>query len=320
MNIEIKNISENEYLSLVDFRIEEAINQLHDCPHLYEIAKYHFHNKGSRLMPKVGLQISKIFNTDLYISVSLATCIELFHNFTLIHDDIIDEDELRRNRISSWKEFGIPLALVAGNSIKSLSYSLMSEVFNNTSLSQLKIKRAIHYYINYTHTVYEGECLDIIFENQNNISIDEYINMIQKKSGSTLGCICFLIAYMSTDKVELHKLCEDLGVTIGTCLQIINDLNSYVKSNNLCSDFTKRKKTLPLIYFLNKIPDLFEDSKIYEMINIKQKMETFGVFEKVRKKAIEYQEKAIEILHDIKNNLNEDVTEFSYEITNNFHL
>ena len=109
--------------------------------------------------------------------------IELFHNFSLIHDDIEDKDEFRRNRETVWKIWGEEVGIISGNSMHALASKALDSVETNNDYKLIELRKLVN---ETCIEVIEGQYLDIDFEKRKEISLDDYLEMIEKKTGALI--------------------------------------------------------------------------------------------------------------------------------------
>ena len=171
--IEKYSLALQEYLSVV-VNIREPIQ-------LYEPIKYIVSLGGKRLRPVLTLMACEFFNEDYKKALPAALAIELFHNFSLIHDDIMDEAPMRRGKETVHKKWNLNTGILSGDAMLILAYQLFEEydpvMFSD--LAKLFSETALK--------VCEGQQYDVDFEDRNDVTISEYINMIDYKTAVLLG-------------------------------------------------------------------------------------------------------------------------------------
>ena len=208
--------------------------------YLYEPIKYALTGSGKRIRPIIlhlyGMELNEDPN-DL-MKLSLAT--ELLHCFTLVHDDIMDSDNLRRGALTVHKKFDISSAILAGDGIFTIGQLILTEL-NNPHIFKL-----------FNHTVLdicEGQGFDKQFEELDIVTMKDYINMVEKKTGALIGACLSLPASLAgkTDE-EINKV-KSIGCTIGIAFQIQDDLLEIFSEEknmgkSLGSDILYNKKTV----------------------------------------------------------------------------
>ena len=207
--------------------------------YLYEPIKYALNVSGKRIRPILLHLYGKELNADPNDLMKLSLSIELLHCFTLVHDDIMDSDNLRRGVPTVHNEFDISSAILAGDGIFTIGQLVLTEL-NNPNIYKL-----------FNHTVLdicEGQGFDKQFEELDNITMEDYINMVEKKTGALIGACLSLPAALAgkTDK-EINKV-KSIGHKIGIAFQIQDDLLEIFSEQknmgkSLGSDILYNKKT-----------------------------------------------------------------------------
>ncbi|MDD3480630.1 MAG: polyprenyl synthetase family protein [Patescibacteria group bacterium] len=194
-------------------------------------------------------------------ALPVAASIEIFHNFTLIHDDIEDHDPLRRGKETVWKLWGVEQAINTGDAQLALSYIELLKYAEKNPRNATKVQRLL--YENYLK-VAEGQYMDIKMAESDiddvYVTVDNYLEMIYLKS-ATLVAVSAMAAGLVADKdeAECQKL-WDYGLNLGLAYQLSDDLISiWGKAENTgkveAKDLEERKKTLPVIYLYDKADD-----------------------------------------------------------------
>jgi len=213
---------------------------------LYEPITYFLGLGGKKMRPVLTLMACEVFNSDFTIAKEAALAVELFHNFSLIHDDIMDEAPLRRGHETVHEKWNSNVGILSGDALLIIAYqkiatykpALIGELlplFNQTALE-----------------VCEGQQLDMDFESRNNVAIDEYLHMIKFKTAVLLGCSLQMGAIIggsnSKDAQELYNF----GVNLGLAFQLQDDiLDVYADQNKfgkqVGGDIIANKKTYLLL-------------------------------------------------------------------------
>jgi len=210
---------------------------------------------GKRIRPLFLLLVSEAVGGVWQKSLPAAAAVEVLHNFSLVHDDIEDRSETRRGRETLWKMHGIPLALNAGDAMFSLAFRAMQKLSRSHS-SDVSLQ-AYHLFTNACLALTKGQHLDISFENAENTQVDDYLVMIQGKTGALLSTSAELGALLGGAPVKLQQTYADLGKNIGLAFQVYDDYlgiwgDSEVTGKSNSSDLLARKKSLPILYGLNQ--------------------------------------------------------------------
>jgi geranylgeranyl diphosphate synthase type II len=190
-----------------------------------EAVKYHFDSPGQQVRAKTCLDACMKLGVQYDDMLILAAAAELLHNASLIHDDIQDEDEIRRGQPAVWKKYGINIAICAGDLLLSTSYGMLSGFSKTSILPQL-----ISTINKQARLAIEGQSLDVLFKNKPQISLEQYVVIATQKSGAlfSLPIELALIAAERNDCIELaRKACANFAVGY----QIADDLEDVVKDS-----------------------------------------------------------------------------------------
>ena len=210
---------------------------------LYEPINYLLELGGKRVRPQLTLMATDIFGGNLKKSLPSALSVELFHNFTLMHDDIMDDAPLRRGQQTVHERWNINTGILAGDAMLVQAYQSLEaypdELFGK--LTRLLSQAAIQ--------VCEGQQFDLDFETQSETTIEEYLEMIRLKTAVLVGCALKMGAYISVvDESESQKI-YDFGVKLGMAFQIQDDFldafgDSETFGKQLGGDIIENKKTI----------------------------------------------------------------------------
>lgn len=184
---------------------------------LYEPIAYILSLGGKRLRPVLTLMSAEVFDTEGTKALQAATAIEVFHNFSLIHDDIMDDAPLRRGHQTVHEKWDINTGILSGDAMLILAYqyfeSYAPEIFRK--LAKLFSKTALE--------VCEGQQYDVDFETRNNVSILEYLKMIEYKTAVLVGAAMKMGAIVAETSEENADLIYDFGLNLGIAFQIQDD-------------------------------------------------------------------------------------------------
>lgn len=229
--------------------IEQAIQHIQyptKPSKLYEPISYIMSLGGKRIRPALVLMAAELFKGDINTAIPAALAIETFHNFTLIHDDIMDNAPLRRGKQTVHEKWGVNNAILSGD---------VMMVESNKHLSMLPadvLKAALDTFNTTAQGVCEGQQLDMEFEERDSVSIEEYINMIRLKTAVLIGGAMKLgaqVARASADEAEqLYHFGENLGIAFqlqDDILDVYGDPEKFGKQ--VGGDIIANKKTLMLL-------------------------------------------------------------------------
>lgn len=215
---------------------------------LYSPVDYALSSGGKRLRPGLVMMSAESFGGEkaLEASVKPASGIEMFHNFTLLHDDVMDNSEMRRGRESVWKKWDPSTAILSGDTMLTLATRLVSEVEDG------KLRRVLDTFNHMALEVYEGQRLDIDFEKSELINSDTYIEMIRKKTGALLGAAGAIGAIIAGASEKDIAAMATFGEMLGIAFQIQDDwLDTYGDSSTfgkpIGGDILNDKKTFLLV-------------------------------------------------------------------------
>ena len=268
----------------------EALNLPSTPANLYEPIRYFLNLGGKKMRPVLTLMGCELFNPDYSNAKDAALAVELFHNFSLIHDDIMDEAPLRRGHETVHQKWNSNVGILSGDALLIVAYQKIA-----TYKSEL-IGELLPLFNQTALQVCEGQQYDMDFESRDNVSITEYIEMIKFKTAVLLGCSLQMGAIIGgankTDAKELYNF----GVNLGLAFQLQDDiLDVYADKNKfgkqVGGDIISNKKTFLLLKAfedantnqLKTLNNLFSETDniakvngvkaIYSELNIKEKAE-----------------------------------------------
>jgi len=218
---------------------------------LYEPIRYIMSLGGKRLRPVLVLLAYSLYRKDYKKALSYAVAVEAFHNFTLMHDDIMDQAPLRRNQPTVHKKWNVNTAILSGDVMLVKVYDMFSELHPEI------LKLALPRFNQTAREVCEGQQLDMDFETRERVSEKEYIEMIRLKTAVLLGFSLEFGALLAGAPEEDQKMLYDFGVSIGIGFQLKDDLlDVYADKNKfgkqVGGDIISNKKTFLLINALER--------------------------------------------------------------------
>lgn len=213
---------------------------------LYLPIDYSLEMGGKRIRPLLLLVSYNIFADKIEEALPAALAIEVFHNFTLLHDDIMDNADVRRNQPTVHKKFGANNAVLSGDAMAFLAYRylLSGTVSNQKNILELFTRTAIE--------VCEGQQFDIEFETRIDVSEEEYIEMIRLKTAVLLACSLKAGALIANAGEKIANQLYDFGINLGLAFQLQDDLldsfgNQKTFGKMIGGDIVANKKTFLLI-------------------------------------------------------------------------
>ena len=271
---------------------------------LYDAAEHLIVHGGKRLRPFMVIESCKILGGKTSDSLPAASAVEMVHNFTLVHDDIMDNDEIRHGVPTVHKKFGIPIAILAGDVLFSKAFQIVTK----SNLSAKSINQLVTRLSKACVDVCEGQLLDIKMAEERKIpSQKEYVNMISKKTAALFDVSCAMGAICASNKEKDILNLSSFGRNLGIAFQITDDLigvmgNPKVTKKPVGNDLREGKKSLPILLAIKAakgkdkkiIQKAFGNSKISkknldEAVSV---IRSLGIEENVRNQAVKYAEKA----------------------------
>ncbi|UBM62171.1 polyprenyl synthetase family protein [Candidatus Sulfidibacterium hydrothermale] len=268
---------------------------------LYEPALQIMKMKAKRIRPVLLLTACEAFGGDISEALDTACAIETYHNFTLVHDDIIDKADIRRNETTVHKAFGVNKAILTGDAMLLHAIHLINKAPRDKHFALMTAFEKV------AAEVIEGEQYDVDFEDIPEVSLEEYMNMIRLKTSVLLAAALHMGAILGGASAEDQKNIYNFGEKLGLAFQIKDDyLDTFgdqkTFGKRIGGDILQNKKTYLLCLSLTKaddeqrrkIFDLFdekdEEKKIAEMKAVYEALDvhkdTFAIMEKFYEEAL----------------------------------
>jgi geranylgeranyl diphosphate synthase type II len=184
---------------------------------LYQPIDYILQLGGKRLRPVLTLMTADVFDVDYKLALPAATAVEVFHNFSLVHDDIMDDAPLRRGNVTVHEKWNINTGILSGDAMLILAYQYFENYQPKTfrKLAKLFSKTALE--------VCEGQQYDVDFETRNDVTIPEYLKMIEYKTAVLVAAAMKMGAIIAQTSKENSKLIYDFGLNLGLAFQLQDD-------------------------------------------------------------------------------------------------
>ncbi|MEM4616429.1 MAG: polyprenyl synthetase family protein [Archaeoglobaceae archaeon] len=269
---------------------------------LYKAARHLIKAGGKRLRPIIAMVVTEALGEDYQRIIPAIVALEAIHNFTLIHDDIMDRDEMRRNVKTVHTLFGEATAILAGDTLFAEAFSLISKC----KVDGENIRRAVELIADVCVKICEGQFMDMSFEKRN-IKEPEYLEMVKLKTGVLIAASSSLPAVLFGKKDHFQPL-WDYGIFAGIGFQIHDDILDLIGKDigkDWGSDIVKGKKTLIVIKALEQGVELKtfgkQKASIEEIKKDVEKLQECGAIDYAKRKAQEYIELAKKNLSCIKN-------------------
>jgi geranylgeranyl diphosphate synthase type I len=264
------NALDNSLMEMLEKEIKELLDDRRSPQALYDIMRYHLgwldkdlkpmeRYRGKRFRPILCLlsyyALSGIYDKALPAAAS----IELIHNFSLIHDDIEDQDEERRHRPTVWKLWGVAQAINAGDGMHVYA-NLAALRLKKRSVTDSKIVEVLQILNETVMTLCEGQYLDISFETRTEVSTKEYLDMIYRKTGALIESAVAVGAVLASEDKSVIGNFRKFGRDLGMAFQIRDDIigtwgETESTGKPKGSDIENKKKTLPVIYTFENSSD-----------------------------------------------------------------
>ena len=209
---------------------------------LYDPIEYILSLGGKKLRPVLTLMATEVFEVDCKKALAAATAIELFHNFSLIHDDIMDDAPLRRGNETVHEKWNVNTGILSGDAMLILAYQFFETYEPKTfqALAKLFSKTALE--------VCEGQQYDVDFETRDDVTIAEYLKMIEYKTAVLIGAAMKMGAIVAETSEENAVLMYDFGLNLGIAFQLQDDYldafgNPETFGKQVGGDIIENKKT-----------------------------------------------------------------------------
>ncbi len=294
----------SEFLNYLEKRV-----QVQEPKNLYEPIAYILSLGGKKLRPILTLMTVDIFGGDYKKALDAALAVEVFHNFTLVHDDIMDAAPLRRGSHTVHEKWDVNTGILSGDAMLILAYQYL-ENYDATTF-----KKLISLFSKTALEVCEGQQLDIDFETRNDVTIEEYIKMISLKTSVLVAAALKMGAVIANASEENIKLIYDYGLNLGIAFQLQDDYldafgNPETFGKQVGGDIIENKKT----YLYIKAVELGSESEkeiLGNLFNVgsyehEQKIEkvksifdSSGAAEKTKEAIKSYTQKAFDVLESI---------------------
>ncbi|MGH2941490.1 MAG: family 2 encapsulin nanocompartment cargo protein polyprenyl transferase [Solirubrobacteraceae bacterium] len=240
---------------MIDPALYAAVDRL--PPATRRTAAYHFgwrdvegqpseHGGGKALRPTLCLLTAAAAGTDPVAALPAAVAVELVHNFSLLHDDIMDGDVRRRHRPTAWTVFGLGPAILAGDALLTAAFETLTVSDHGRAEPSIRELSAT------VLALVDGQSLDLEFEGRVEVGIAECQRMTEAKTGALMGCACTLGALFADAHPAQVEHVRTFGERLGMAFQLIDDIlgiwgDPEVTGKPVFSDLSNRKKSLPVV-------------------------------------------------------------------------
>ncbi len=299
----IKESSERIAQLIADFQLPA------EPKNLYDPIRYIMELGGKRVRPVVALQIAQYLGLEAKAAESLALSIELFHNFTLVHDDIMDNADTRRGKATVHSKWDENIGILSGDAMLIEVYKELLSIKSDNTINLMKRFNAI------ASMVCEGQQYDMDFESSNDVSESDYLEMIRLKTAVLLGYSMESSAILMGD-TALAETLFTIGQNIGVSFQIKDDLlDAFPPDENfgkvVGGDIYAAKKTLLYLRLIHSCTEeekerieeiyAFDTRSDEEVMEVRKMMLKYKVPQNVAEVANDYQKKVVEQTNALEN-------------------
>lgn len=209
---------------------------------LYDPVVYIMNLGGKRVRPVLALMTTALLGGDYKLALPAALSLEVFHNFSLVHDDIMDEAPIRRGKPSIHAKWDVNTAILSGDVMLIAAYQLLE------SYDAKMFKQLVPLFTKTAREVCEGQQYDMDFENMNAVTLEQYMHMIRLKTGVLIGAAMQMGAIIAQQPASVQQQCYDIGLNLGIAFQLQDDyLDAFADpakfGKQVGGDILEKKKT-----------------------------------------------------------------------------
>jgi geranylgeranyl diphosphate synthase, type I len=258
----IHEIPASQFADALEARLYERIEEYRGSERISDMLFYHFGygrhgpaRRGKRLRPQIVMRSATDEGAMLEDALDAAAAVEILHNYSLVHDDIQDRDELRHGRRTLWSSYGIAQAINAGDAMCALSLLTLARAADR--LPTERVVRMIAALHDAHRVMCNGQSLDLEFESATHVTLERYYEMIACKTGALFEASCFLGAHCAQAGDETVRTYGALGRAYGMAFQIRDDLLGIWASADrtgkvVANDIARRKWSFPVVWALGQ--------------------------------------------------------------------
>jgi geranylgeranyl diphosphate synthase type II len=272
---------------------------------LYEPIRYALSSGGKRIRPNLLLHSVQACGGDAAKALNQALALEMFHNFTLVHDDVMDNADVRRGRLTVHRRWSAVTAILSGDAMLTEATRLAAKC------NPEKLDDVLKMFNDTATEVYEGQQYDMDFEHRKDVTIDEYLEMIRLKTSVLLACACKMGAYLGDATAEVQDLFYEFGENLGMAFQLRDDwLDTFGDpvffGKEIGGDIVNEKKTWLLITAMNESSEALDailgqkldnQDKVQQVINV---YDSLNLRERCVQEIKKYAERAQQALDKIE--------------------
>jgi len=260
---------------------------------------------GKRIRPLLMLLCTESVGGDWHAALPAAAAVELLHNFSLVHDDIQDDSPTRHGRPTVWKIWGRANAINAGDALFALAHTSLQGLAQAGVAPEIALK-VWGIFNRTTIELTRGQHLDMRFEHQENVTVEQYISMISGKSAALVAACAQIGALIGSGDETAAKHFANFGLNLGIAFQIRDDIlgiwgDPSVMGKSAATDILSRKKSLPVLYGLAQSEKLMSvyRSEPFGSAQVEQAVEILnqiGAQDYTRERESDYYRQAIQAL------------------------
>lgn len=316
-----------EYIKIFEDYLKKELKYIKP-ENLYNPVKYLLESGGKRLRPIIALNVSELLGGKISDTLPAAAALEIFHNFTLAHDDIMDNSMLRRGKKTINSKWDNNTGILSGDVMLIISYEVLNQYQDSKYIHLSKKLTEI------SRLVCEGQQADMDFASKNGITENEYFEMIKNKTAVLIGC-SFMFGGIVAEANDFNtNLLYEIGLNLGIAFQLEDDLldcfgDQEKFGKKIGGDIIEKKKTL-LYLFTNsnlepkkklEFENIFNSNEIAEsekINSIKLFYETSGALKYVKNKVKVYFDKADQLINklELDNDTKRKLNQFSKTLLN----
>ena len=280
---------------------------------LYEPIEYTLAAGGKRVRPQLAMIASQLFGGKDEEVLPAALALEVFHNFTLLHDDVMDKADVRRGRPTVHIKWNENTAILSGDQMLIEAYKLLSGVPAD------KLPKVLQLFNKMATEICEGQQYDVDFESQEHVTIEEYLKMIRLKTAVLLATALKMGSYIAGANTEQQDMLYEFGINIGLAFQIQDDIldvwgNPETFGKAVGGDISCNKKTFVYLEAMRRGGERLEGERLEEWYSqvledntekiaaVKEIFERLGVRPLCELVVDDYTNKALELLNQLPQN------------------
>ncbi|RZL09208.1 MAG: octaprenyl diphosphate synthase [Rubrivivax sp.] len=275
-----------------------------------QISHYIVNAGGKRIRPMLLMMVARALGCESTERHELAAVVEFIHTATLLHDDVVDESSLRRGRETANAAFGNAASVLVGDFLYSRAFQMM------VSTGRLRVMDVL---AGATNVIAEGEVLQLMNMHDPDISVDDYMRVIEYKTAKLFEASARLGAVIADAPRELEDACAAYGRAVGTAFQLIDDLLDYEGSTaelgkNIGDDLREGKPTLPLLVAMQRgseaerelIRHAIQHGEVERMAEIVAIVKKTGALDATREAAVAHADEARQLLEALPASIYKD--------------